>query len=165
MVRFSRVWRAVLRMGHPQVRWSVWLMTQHGGMPAQLQGEGEGVEALPLNWVECGFFHLPPTLLRSHTVFPGRVTAPARVSRRQTAPIVWRSRPTQAKTWRTPRASSGTPAYRAGPPPAYFATARYPYGAPLSTCTTPARAACRVPRRWRSMRLARAYAAISPCTC
>src|SRR6266446_3731608 len=53
MVRFSRVWRAVLCMGHPQVRWSVWLMTQHGGMPAQLQGDGEGVEALPLNWVEC----------------------------------------------------------------------------------------------------------------
>src|SRR5207302_9987347 len=53
MVRFSRVWRAVWRMGHPQVRWSVWLMTQHGGMPAQLQGDGEGVEALPLNWVEC----------------------------------------------------------------------------------------------------------------
>jgi hypothetical protein len=44
-------------MGHPQVRWSVWLMTQHGGMPAQLQGDGEGVEALPLNWVECVFFH------------------------------------------------------------------------------------------------------------
>src|SRR5713101_6861532 len=54
MVRFSRVWRAVLRMGHPQVRWSVSLMTQHEGMPAQLQGDGEGVEALPLNWVECG---------------------------------------------------------------------------------------------------------------
>jgi len=40
-------------MGHPQVRWSVLLMTQNGGMPAQLQGDGEGVEALPLNWVEC----------------------------------------------------------------------------------------------------------------
>ena len=31
-------------------------MTQHGGMPAQLQGDGEGVEALPLNWVECEVF-------------------------------------------------------------------------------------------------------------
>src|SRR5438309_8736210 len=60
MVRFSRVWRAVWRMGHPQVRWSVWLMTQHGGMPAQLQGDGEGVEALPLNWVECGDFVRQP---------------------------------------------------------------------------------------------------------
>src|SRR5215470_8718414 len=54
MVRLSRVWRAVWRMGHPLVRWSVLLMTQHGGMPAQWQGDGEGIEALPLNWVECG---------------------------------------------------------------------------------------------------------------
>src|SRR5712691_2336417 len=62
MVRFSRVWRAVLRMGHPQVRWSVLLMTQNGGMPVQLQGDGEGVEALPLNWMECGRFssHVQP---------------------------------------------------------------------------------------------------------
>ena len=29
-------------------------MTQNGGMPAQLQGDGEGVEALPLNPLECG---------------------------------------------------------------------------------------------------------------
>jgi hypothetical protein len=41
-------------MGHPQVRWSVLLMTQDGGMPAHVQGDGEGVKALPLNWVECG---------------------------------------------------------------------------------------------------------------
>ena len=27
---FSRVWRVVWRMGHPQGRWLVWLMTQHG---------------------------------------------------------------------------------------------------------------------------------------
>jgi hypothetical protein len=27
------------------------------GKPAQLQGDGEGVEALPLNWVECESFH------------------------------------------------------------------------------------------------------------
>jgi hypothetical protein len=51
-------------MGHPQVKWSVWLMTQHGGMPAQLQGDGEGVEALPLNWVECDNFCLPHGSLR-----------------------------------------------------------------------------------------------------
>jgi hypothetical protein len=30
-------------MGHPQVRWLVWLMTQDGGMTAQLQGDHEGV--------------------------------------------------------------------------------------------------------------------------
>src|SRR5215217_8288808 len=39
IVRFSRVWRAVLRMGHPQGRWSVRLMPQHEGMPSQFQGE------------------------------------------------------------------------------------------------------------------------------
>jgi hypothetical protein len=43
-------------MGHPQVRWSVLLMTQDGGMPAHVQGDGEGVKALPLNWVECAKF-------------------------------------------------------------------------------------------------------------
>src|SRR5262249_2039643 len=42
MVRFVRVWRAVLRMGHLQVRWLVWLMTQDGGKTAQLQGDHEG---------------------------------------------------------------------------------------------------------------------------
>ena len=56
MVRFSRVWRVVWRMGHPQVRGSVWLMTQHGGMPAQWQGDGDGVEALPLHGVACEIF-------------------------------------------------------------------------------------------------------------
>jgi arylformamidase len=45
-----------MRMGHPQVRWSVLLMTQDGGMPAHVQGDGEGVKALPLNWVECEKF-------------------------------------------------------------------------------------------------------------
>src|SRR6266571_3720839 len=49
---------------------------------------------------------MPHTILRSHTVFPVRVTSPAPVSRRQTSPIVWRSRPTQSNTWRTSRASS-----------------------------------------------------------
>ena len=37
-----------------RVRGSVLLMTQDGGMPAQVQGDGEGVKALPLNWMECG---------------------------------------------------------------------------------------------------------------
>jgi hypothetical protein len=56
MVRFSRVWRAVLRMGHLQVRWSVPVMTQDGGMPAQFQGDREGFEALPRNAMECASF-------------------------------------------------------------------------------------------------------------
>src|SRR5262249_1724706 len=42
IVRFSRVWRAVLGMGHPLVRWSLQMMTQNGGMTAQLQGDHEG---------------------------------------------------------------------------------------------------------------------------
>src|SRR5262245_15046431 len=42
IVRFSRVWRAVLRMGHPLVRRSLQMMTQDGGMTAQLQGDHEG---------------------------------------------------------------------------------------------------------------------------
>ena len=46
---------------------------------------------------------MPHTTLRSHTVLPVRVTSPAWVSRRQTSPIVRRSRPTQSKTWRTTR--------------------------------------------------------------
>src|SRR5215471_17878252 len=54
MVRFSWVWRALLRMGHPQVRWLVWLMTQDGLMPAQLQGDEGGSGALPRNRLECG---------------------------------------------------------------------------------------------------------------
>src|SRR5262249_40157595 len=42
IVRFSRVWWAVLGMGHPLVRWSLQMMTQDGGMTAQLQGDHEG---------------------------------------------------------------------------------------------------------------------------
>src|SRR5690349_24813182 len=41
IVRFARVWRAVLRMGHPLVRWSLQVMTQDGGTTAQLQGDHE----------------------------------------------------------------------------------------------------------------------------
>src|SRR5262245_8296726 len=46
MVRFSRVWRAVWCMGHPQGRWSVQLMTQNGGIPAQFQRDPEGQRSL-----------------------------------------------------------------------------------------------------------------------
>src|ERR671931_81628 len=60
MVRFSRVWRALLRMGHPQVRWLVWLMTQDGRMPSQFQGDGGGVGALPLNRSCRRGLHPPP---------------------------------------------------------------------------------------------------------
>jgi hypothetical protein len=56
MVQLLRVWQTVFRMGHPQVRWSVLLMTQSGGMSAQLQGGHAGVGALPLNAMECGNF-------------------------------------------------------------------------------------------------------------
>src|SRR5262249_39758415 len=62
MVRFSRIWRVVVRMGHPQIRWAVLLMDQHEGMPAELQGNGVDVETLPLKAMECGcvqrrFYH------------------------------------------------------------------------------------------------------------
>jgi Domain of unknown function (DUF3597) len=33
-------------MGHPQVRWSVQLMTHHGGILAQFQGDREGQRSL-----------------------------------------------------------------------------------------------------------------------
>jgi len=56
MVRFSRGGLAVLRMGHPQVRWSAPLMTHHGGHPVQFQENREGIRALPRNPGECGFF-------------------------------------------------------------------------------------------------------------
>ena len=57
MVRFSRVRRSVLRMGHPQIRWAVLLMTQHRGIPAALQGDRAGVGALPLKAMECAKSH------------------------------------------------------------------------------------------------------------
>jgi len=45
-------------MGHPQIKWSVLLMTQHGGMPAELQGDHAGVGALPLKAMECDYVYL-----------------------------------------------------------------------------------------------------------
>src|SRR5215470_1718203 len=38
MARFSRVWQSALRIGHPQIRWSMLVMTHNGGIPAQWQG-------------------------------------------------------------------------------------------------------------------------------
>src|SRR5215470_15172334 len=42
IVRFSRGWLAVLRMGHPLVRWSMQMMTHDGGKTTQFQGDHEG---------------------------------------------------------------------------------------------------------------------------
>ena len=35
-------------------------MTQHEGMPAQLQGEQEDFGTLPRHTMECGKYHIPP---------------------------------------------------------------------------------------------------------
>jgi hypothetical protein len=43
-------------MGHPQVKWSVQLMTHNGVIPAQFQGDREGRDRPPLNPMECGLF-------------------------------------------------------------------------------------------------------------
>src|SRR5436309_14668240 len=59
---------------------------------------------------------MPHATLRSQTVVPVRVLSPAWGSRRQTSPSVRRSPPTQAKIWRTTRASSGRSSSRACPP-------------------------------------------------
>jgi hypothetical protein len=40
-------------MGHPQVRWSVQLVTQDEGHATQFQGDRENTGALPLKSVEC----------------------------------------------------------------------------------------------------------------
>jgi hypothetical protein len=47
---------AGLRMGHPQVKWSVQLMTHNGGIPAPFQGDREGRGLPPLNPMECAYF-------------------------------------------------------------------------------------------------------------
>src|SRR5215510_6118901 len=76
MVRFSRVWRALLHMGHPQVTWSVQLMTHNGGISTQFQGDCEGRGLPPLNPVECAeSFCLLCAILRLYSC-PGIILAP-----------------------------------------------------------------------------------------
>jgi hypothetical protein len=48
-------------MDHPQVRESVQLMTQHGGTPAQLQGDREGKK--PATTKFDGMWQFPVCLL------------------------------------------------------------------------------------------------------
>src|SRR5262252_7297086 len=96
MVRLSRVWRAVWGMGHPLVRWSVLLITQHGGMPAQWQGDGEGIEALPLNWVECGNSYTSSAMIRYIGTDPRKsALMPRAISLRSRVLGNW-----QARFWR-----------------------------------------------------------------
>src|SRR6266849_4402155 len=54
MVRFSRVWRAVVRMGHPQVIRFRQLMRDDGGNTLKSQDNRKGLRMLPLNAIECG---------------------------------------------------------------------------------------------------------------
>jgi hypothetical protein len=61
---------------------------------------------------------MPQTTLRSPPALPVLGLSPARVRRRQTSPIVKRSRPIHSNTWRTMRAASGPVSSRACPPPA-----------------------------------------------
>src|SRR6266853_5852471 len=53
MVRFSRVWRAVVRMGHPQVIRFRQRMRDDEGNTLQSQDYREGLRTLPLNAMEC----------------------------------------------------------------------------------------------------------------
>jgi hypothetical protein len=45
--------------GHPQVRWSMQLVTKDEGYAAQFQEDRDGVWVLPRNSVECGNFSVP----------------------------------------------------------------------------------------------------------
>ena len=58
--------RAMFRMGHPQIRWSVSLMTQDEGNPAQIQGNHADVRALPLKSVECAISRRQLDTLMKH---------------------------------------------------------------------------------------------------
>src|SRR5262249_31194983 len=57
---------------HPQGRWSVLLMTQHGGILSQFQGDHEGCGALPRNPMECEFFHSAGQMLPSTLLMPAK---------------------------------------------------------------------------------------------
>src|SRR5712692_10015026 len=56
MVRFSRAWWAVVRMGHPQVIRFRQLMRDDGGNTLKSQDNREGLRTLPLNPLECAKF-------------------------------------------------------------------------------------------------------------
>src|SRR6266850_2868496 len=56
MVRFSRVGLAAVPRCHPSVIRPRKLMRHDGSDSLTSQDHGEGLRALPLNWVECGFF-------------------------------------------------------------------------------------------------------------
>jgi hypothetical protein len=57
MVRFARVCLAAVLMCHPQVIRSRQRMRHDGGHTMPYQGNCEGLRALPLKSMECGFFH------------------------------------------------------------------------------------------------------------
>jgi hypothetical protein len=72
----------------------VLLMTQDGGMPAHVQGDGEGVKALPLNWVECG---------KNQQL--ARLNFPVFGDLRQNLELIYRPHALATSAW-TPRQSS-----------------------------------------------------------
>jgi hypothetical protein len=57
-------------MGHPQVRESVQLMTQNGGIPAQLQGDREGQKPATTKSGGMWKFLYPPVYLDVHPITP-----------------------------------------------------------------------------------------------
>src|SRR5215813_5954893 len=60
MVRFSRARLAAVLMCHPQVIRSRQRMRHDGGHTLQYQGNCEGLRALPLKAMECGFYEQNP---------------------------------------------------------------------------------------------------------
>src|SRR5271157_2178596 len=103
------------------------------------------------------------TACLDQTRLPDAVKSPAFCSLRQTSLRLQRSRPIQEKICWTTRAWSAFGSNRALPPPSLTETYRYPNGAQDMTFREPLCAACRLPRRLRSMNLARSYSAIMPC--
>src|SRR5208283_5378750 len=103
------------------------------------------------------------TACLDQTRFPDAVDSPAFCSLRQTSFRLERSRPIQEKIRWTTRACSALGSNWALPPPSRTETYRYPNGAQDMTFREPLCAVCRLPRRLRSMNLARSYSAMMPC--